>query len=211
MSRILQKLKRKSLFEELQERFPTELVQPFGEVLIIPSKRFKNEWKERLEAEGIKTYISNFGSQVSFFLRKVDQKKQAEPSSIIEEPPVQKVEADSKPLPVKEKKPWTQEEKAILKRLYREGVAVKEIAKKLDRSSQSVGGIMRHFKFKFPEEKEEMAPRLKKRKGKREETKSKSNDPNLVKELLSACSLLYPSHPQTCRFLLKEILSMMVI
>lgn len=181
MSSILQKLKGKSLFEELCEKFPTKVVNPFGEVLIIPSRAFKNEWKERLEAERIKTFMSNYGSQACFMLRR---KKKHQPSPVIEQSPVQKVEADSKPSPVKEKKPLTPEETATIKQLHQEGLCGKEIAKKLGCSIQTIGGVIRHL------------PKLKEK---------QSNDHDIVKELLSACNLLFPSHTRTCLVLLEEI------
>ena len=181
MSGILQKVKGKSLFEELCEKFPTKVVNPFGEVLIIPSTRFKNEWKERLEAERIKTFMSNYGTQSCFMLRR--KKKQTQASPVIEESPVQKVEGD-KPSPVKEKKPLTPEERARVKDLYDQGICGKEIAKKLGCSIQTIGGVIRHL------------PKLKEK---------RSNDHDIVKELLSACNLLFPSHTRTCLVLLEEI------
>ena len=99
MSTILQKLKGKPLFERLLERFPTEVVNPYGEVLIIPSKAFKNEWSLKLKDEGFETFSCSFGRESCFFVRK---KKQ---------PSIQEPKHDSKPSPVKEKKPLTPEEK----------------------------------------------------------------------------------------------------
>lgn len=191
MSRILQKLKGKSLFQQLGETFSTEVVNPYGEVLIIPSNQFKNEWQEKLEAEGIQTFMSNYGNQACFLLRK---KKQSQASSVIEKSPVQKVEGDSKPSLAKKK--LTPEETARVKQLYDQRLSGKEIAKKLGCSIQTIGGVIRHYK---------------KSKEKHEETKSKSNDPEIVKELLSACSLLYPSHREACLFLLKEITVRMAV
>ena len=183
MSGILRKLKGKSLFEELSERFPIKVVNPYGQVVVIPSNQFKNEWKEKLEAEGFETFASSYGRQTCFFLRK---KKQGQ---AIEKSPV---EGDSKPSPVKEKKPLKPEQRATIKQLYSQGLSGKEIANKLGCSIQTIGGVIRHL------------PKPKKPQEKHEEPKANSNDPDIVKELLSACSLLYPSHPKVCVFLLKE-------
>lgn len=191
MSKILQKLKRKSLFQELQQKFLIETIQPFGKVVIVPSKAFKNEWKGKLENEECETFVSSYGMKSCFLVRR--KKKHSEPSSVIEESPAQKVD---KPSPVKENKPLTAQKKARVKELYLQGVSGKEIALKLGCKIQVIGGMVRHFK---------------KPKEKQAETKSNSNDPDIVKELLSACSLLYPSHPQVCLFLLKEITVRMAV
>jgi len=37
-----------SLFEELSQTFPLEVVEPYGEVLVVPVKAFKPEWRSRL-------------------------------------------------------------------------------------------------------------------------------------------------------------------
>lgn len=193
MSGILNRLKGdRSLFAKLQETYPTEIVAPYGEVMVIPAKAFKNEWKEKLEAEGVKTYVTSHAGQACFFLRKVEQRKQSQDPSAIEEPS----EAKSEEKPIKTGF-WTPEERTALKELYSQEVSLEEISKKLGRSVFSVGAEIRYL----PELKRKHA---KKPKEKLEETKPKTEDPDLVKEFLSACSLLYPSHPKACAFLLKE-------
>jgi len=161
----------KPLFERLLERFPTEVVNPYGEVLIIPSNRFKNEWKEKLEA-GFETFASSYGVQSCFFVRK---KKQLS---------IQEPERDSKPEAAKEKL------RAKVKELYEQGLSGKEIAKKLGCKIQVVGGLVRHFK---------------KTKEKHEETKSNSNDPEIIRDLLASVTILYPEHRESCLVLLEEI------
>ena len=140
-------------------------------------------WKEKLEGEGIKTFMSNFGSQACFLLRKKQTR------SVIEKSPVQN-EADSNPSPVKQNKHLTPEETATVKQLYDQGLSGKQIAKKLGCLAQAIGGVICHHK---------------KSKEKHEETKSNTNDPDIVKELLSACNLLYPSHAKAVVVLLEEI------
>jgi hypothetical protein len=146
--------KQNSLLEQLKDRFPIQDIPPYGSVLVVPAKLFKNGWKERLEIEGVKIYVSNYGSQACFFVRKVEQEKQnqtIEESSI----PVQKAEIDSKPSPVKEKKPWTLEERVTLKQLLSQSqrVPIIEIAEKLGRSVYSIGAEISHLKRKEkPEE-----------------------------------------------------------
>ena len=179
MNRILQKFKGKSLFQRLLERFPTEVVNPYGEVLIIPSNRFKNEWSPRLEAEGFETFSSSYGVQSCFFVRK---KKQ---------PSIQEPERDSKPSPVKEKKPLSPEERATVIQLHEQGLSGKQIAEKLGCKIQTVGGVLRHLK------------KLKEKP--HEETKSKSNDPEIIRDLLASVIILYPEHTKACLVLLEEI------
>lgn len=156
MSGILQKLKGKPLFERLLERFPTEVVNPYGEVLIIPSNQFKNEWSPKLEAEGFETFSSSYGVQSCFFVRK---KKQ---------PSIQEPERDSKPSPAKEKKPLTPEERATVIQLHQQGLSGKQIAEKVGCSIQAIGGLVCH---------------LKRSKEKHEEIKSKKNDPEIIRDL----------------------------
>lgn len=182
MSGILQKLKRKSLFEQLQQRFPIDLVQPYGKVMIIPSKAFKTEWSLRLKDEGFESFSSSYGVQSCFFVRK--KKK----------PSIQEPERDSKP--VKEKKPLTPEEREMLIRLHQNGSTAKQIAEKLGCKIQVIGGVIRH---------------LKKSKEKHEETKSNSNDPEIIRDLLASLTILYPEHAKACIVLLDEIRARMAV
>jgi len=66
------------LFEQLSQTYPNEFVEPYGEVLVVPSKAFKQEWREQLENEGVQIYSNAFRGQACFFLRK---KAQAQPNS----------------------------------------------------------------------------------------------------------------------------------
>lgn len=171
--------KQNSLLEQLKDRFPIQDIPPYGSVLVVPAKLFKNGWKERLEIEGVKIYVSNYGSQACFFVRKVEQEKQNQASSVIEESsiPVQKAEIDSKPSPVKEKKPWTLEERVTLKQLLSQDVPIKEIALQLGRSVYSVGAEKAHLEVNL--EIRHLPMRVKKLKP------WTSEDKAMLKELLS--------------------------
>jgi len=57
------------LFEELSLSYPLEEVEPYGRVLVVPSKLFRLEWQKRLESEGVKVYSGAHGSQACFFLK----------------------------------------------------------------------------------------------------------------------------------------------
>lgn len=193
---------KRSLFETLRQSFLEEVIEPFGVVTVIPIKAFKSQWKERLESEGIKIYTNNYGSQICYFLKK-SEKKQNQGSSVIEESSIQP-EPDSKPSPVKEKKPWTLEERQILMELYSEGASVQEISQKLHRSIFSVAAAVRHLpeplKRKYttkPKADPEIA------------AAQASLDDSIIKEFLLAATVLYPKYRRASAFLLKEISSKM--
>jgi len=59
-----------SLFEELAQSFPLETLAPYGQVLVIPVKAFREEWRKQLEAEGVQVYSNAYMGQTCFFLRK---------------------------------------------------------------------------------------------------------------------------------------------
>jgi len=190
--------KQNSLLEQLKDTYPIEHVEPYGQVMIIPNRVFKPEWKQQLEAEGAKVYCSNYGSQAAFFVKL----KQKQESSIS----VQKPEIDSKPSPVKEKKPWTLTERTELKHLQAQGLSVTEMAEKLNRSVFSIGSELRHicdYKPKHKRKPKEKAEEIKPETKAKEAADPSSLNDDVVKEFLSACSLLYPSHKTACAFLLK--------
>lgn len=249
-----------SLFETLKETYLNERVEPYGDVVIVPIKAFQNEWKEQLEADGVKIFSSNYGMQSAFFLRK--GKRQAsttEKSSTQQEEPVSEKEETikgkwnfeetqelsqlysqgktmqeiaqqlnrtvpsvtnkihelglSKPSvevlaksqkPVK-KKPWTHEERNKLKELLNQGLSTKQIAERLGKSVFQVGGAIRYLPHITP---------LPKRGSSTKKTNPQLEldnpaDADLVKEYLSAISLLYPSHRRVCSLLLREAANVM--
>jgi hypothetical protein len=142
MSGILQKLKRKPLLEELQERFPRENIEPYGFCLIVPLKAFNKTHEEKLKSQGLRIYYQGYKGQTSAF---IVLEKQAQKETVIEESSIEKPEADSKPSPVKKLKPWTPEERLTLKELLSKKVPINEIADKLGRSVYSVGAEKAHL------------------------------------------------------------------
>jgi len=58
-----------SLFTQLEETWPVEVVEPYGEVLVIPSKAFKPEWKTQLENENVRIYAQGYRGETCFFLK----------------------------------------------------------------------------------------------------------------------------------------------
>ena len=187
-----------SLFEQLKQSYLNEIVQPYGEVVVVPTRAFQNEWKEQLEAEGIKIFSSSYGMQSAFFLRK---------ASATEKSSIQQVARQDNPeKQVKEKKPWTSEERNKLKELLSQGLSAKEIAARLGKSVWQVGGAIRYLP--------RITPLPKSRSSSTEKTNPQLEldnpaDADLVKEYLSAISLLYPSHRRVCRLLLREAANVM--
>jgi hypothetical protein len=103
-----------SLYAELSQKFPTQIVEPFKEpVLIIGVKEFKGEWEEQLKREGCRILVSNVLGRSCFLIRKVgngmnqtEVKAQNEPCE--SESSIQK----------QHRKPWSFEETERLKQLY---------------------------------------------------------------------------------------------
>jgi hypothetical protein len=171
-----------SLFKELSQTFPIENVEPYGEVLVIPVKAFKPEWKSQLEAEGVQTYTNAYMGQACFFLRKKMQNQTV-------------LEAEK---PQKPKNVWTKQEEQLLLKLYNEGVAFNEICKRLNKTRTQVMGKISSFK---KQQKMKHAGNLKPQTLKVE---SEANADPSFRELLEACLTLYPNHVNICRFLLDK-------
>jgi hypothetical protein len=169
-----------SLFKELAQSFPIENVEPYGEVLVIPVKAFKEEWKPRLESEGVQIYSNAYMGQACFFLRKKMQNQTV-------------LEAE-KPKP---KNVWTKQEEQLFLKLYNEGVAFNEICKRLNKTRTQVMGKISSFK------------KQQKMKEEPNDVQNLQNNDDF-KELLEAVLSLYPSHSKACMVLLdkaKEMLS----
>ena len=110
-----------SLFKELSQIYPLEVVEPYGEVLVVPNKAFKPEWKERLEAENVKIYANAYRGQACFFLRKTSRTEGF------------KAEVEKKKL-----RRWTEQEEKRLLELANEGLSLEEIAERLGRTPQAI-------------------------------------------------------------------------
>lgn len=62
-----------ALFEELSQSFSFVEVEPYGQVLVVPSKAFRHEWLGQFEREGVKVYSGAHSSQACFFLKATDK------------------------------------------------------------------------------------------------------------------------------------------
>jgi hypothetical protein len=193
------------LFEELSETFPAEVVEPYGEVLIVPAKAFKPEWRSMLEAEGVQIYTNAYRGQVCFFLRKKasNQAVQEQPKTNVGSPEPTSSQPTSQP-----SQPQNIEEAVI--GFIREGKTFKEIRESLGLSHAQLMGYLSHLRKKGVLQKLGWVPA-------RRRHLKKSHLPNAisevkpfretnldVKELLEVSLMLLDSHPKVVRFLLEK-------
>lgn len=174
------------LFEELSQTFPSEVIEPYGEVLVVPCKSFKNEWRSQLEAEGVQIYTNSFMGQVCFFLRK-KRRNQA----VLEE--AGRNEAEPKP---------SIEEEVV--KLIRQGLGFNEIQQRLGLTRTQLMGRISALSRKGVLASVGWTP---KRRMRKPSTREEKNEPasNLnVRELLEASLKLLESHPKVAKFLLQK-------
>ena len=164
------------LFEELSQIYPLEIVEPYGEVLIVPNKAFKPEWKERLEAENVKIYANSYMGKTCFFLKKKG-----------------KTEGFKAKVERKYFQRWTEEEEERLLQLANEGLTVREIAERLGRS---VGAI--RVKLLRLEKKTAQNGNF--------AVKENEADSEEFKELTQALTVLYEAgYKRVCLLVLREL------
>ncbi|MEM2385874.1 MAG: GcrA family cell cycle regulator [Candidatus Bathyarchaeia archaeon] len=167
------------LFEELAQTFPVEVVEPFGEVLVIPVKAFREEWRSQLQNENVQIYLSGYRGQSCFLL-----KKKAVPSS----DPAVSIAGSTK------QKRWTKEEEVLLAKLLQEGASISQIAEKLGRKRGSVIGKITRIKRKNKQGETV---------GKNQNLASEKTD--LLKELICSLNLLFEhGYVFCCRVLLQN-------
>lgn len=171
-----------SLLDQLKETWPIQDVPPFGSVVVIPNKAFKPEWKEQLQNEGVKIYAQALHNEAYLFLKANSVKPE---------------ESDISVSPLRlEKRRWSSQDESTLKELHSQGLSLREIAEKLGRSKISVDHKLQTMNS-TPQTHAEIIEEHK-------EDTPQDHEDCIVKELLSACSLLYPSHRQACALLLRE-------
>lgn len=160
------------LYDQLRESWPCEVVEPFGEVLVIPNRLFKPQWKAMLESEGVRIYSQAYNGETCFFLK----------------------EGNAKPIQRKPKRRWTTQDDALLKDLYSQGLAVRDIGSKLDRSRLAVQHRLQRLGLLTPSQpiNKDVA------------SEPSSLNDSVVKEFLACVSELYPRYPSVCKLLLQE-------
>lgn len=201
-------------FEVLRERFPSETINPFGEVLVIPSRRFQRGWERTLEGEGHRVFMGSYNGEVAFLVRvnkgeprKVENPilhRRIEPRQNANSTEVTTVTSAVKRGAVDTYKRWTSREIKRLKEMLEQGLDVKEIAKTLDRTVASVVRKTQRLRKKgFDLPVTESGAVTPPSPAPSPVTPRVDEDP-LIKELLAAASELYPKYRHACRFLLLE-------
>jgi hypothetical protein len=199
------------LYEELSQKFPCEVVEPFKEpVLAIPVKQFKAEWEPKLKAEGCRIVLSNYLGQSVFLIRKTNvgtvvptstnnmPKEEEKPNVGSPEP------TSSQPTP-QPSQPQNIEE--AITELIREGLGFKEIRERLGLSHAQLMGYMSSLRKKGVLNSVGWIPK-RKRKASTREAKFEPTEPSLntsnLKEMLEASLMLLDSYPKVVRFLLQK-------
>jgi len=169
-----------SLYEQLKETWPCEVVEPYGMVLIIPAKVFRNEWREQLEKEGAKIYSQGYHGETCFFLKANSEGKETHEKL--------------------KRRRWTSLEDQRLRELHGKGLSFKQIGKELNRSRHSI----MHKVQALGLGKASLKAQHTKQDKPSIETKNCSLEDDVVKELLAACSVLYPQYRNATAILLRE-------
>ena len=198
------------LFEELSETFPAEIVEPYGEVLIVPAKAFKPEWRSMLEAEGVQIYTNAYRGQVCFFLRKKvsNQAPQEQPQPNVGTT----VPTSSQPQNVED----------AVAQLVEQGLGFKEIQQRLGLTSGRLMGVFSSLSRKGVLQKLGWVPMRKRSRKpssnsrvqipalKLKDVKPSLNASNLpVREMLQVSLKILDEYPKVAKFLLEKCLEVL--
>jgi hypothetical protein len=208
------------LFEELSETFPAEVVEPYGEVLVVPVKAFKPEWRSMLEAEGVQIYTNAFRGQVCFFLRKKasNQAPQEQPQpnvvTAVTTSPNSTPKTNVGTVVPTSSQPQNVED--AVAQLVEQGLGFKEIQQRLGLTSGRLMGVFSSLSRKGVLQKLGWVP-MRKRSRKPSSNsrvqipalKLKDVKPSLnaslpVREMLQVSLKILDEHPRVARFLLEK-------
>jgi hypothetical protein len=195
------------LFEELSETFPAEVVEPYGEVLIVPVKAFKPASPFRLEAEGVQIYTNAYRGQVCFFLRKKasNQAAQGQPQPNV-----------GITMPTSSQPQNIEDIEDAVAQLVKQGLGFKEIQQRLVLTSERLMGVFSSLSRKGVLQKLGWVPmrkRLRKPssnlpvqiRGDGKHAKPNLNASSLpVREMLQASLKILDEHPKVAKFLLQK-------
>jgi len=148
-------------FEELNKRFPTENIAPYGEVLVIPGPQFDPDWEFYLGEQGYKCYMIDLhGQPVTLVkVKKAEGKGEGEKEVYFPDP---------KPVAVGEA--WTAEDDGKLILMWNGHAKVPDIASEFPkRSKASVSNRVRRLIKKGT-----IKPRWRRGQGKRREKAKKA-------------------------------------
>jgi len=192
------------VLKDLEERFPKENIQPYGECLIIPLKQLSKDQENQLKSQGLRIRYQGYKGQTCAFIA-LGNGEPHEPS----EPQ----EPDA--VPSDEKKPsngraWSEQEVTSLKELYSLGVPVGEIAQKLDRSKVAVESKCQQLVLKRSGKVEvRKEPRPAPDAPNKHASPKANHNGEVVRDCLFAAGLLYPDHVHAAAILLKEAAAQM--
>jgi len=177
------------LFEELTQSFPFEVVEPYGEVVVVPVKAFKEEWRRQLENENVQIYTNAYRGMACFFLRKKVDKA-------VSKSAFEREQAKLKPVE------WNEENLRVLRELSSQGYGVRRIARHFQMLGYNVSPVHVWKKLK------QLGLKLKHTRGAPSpqpvKKEAEANAHPLFRELLEACLTLYPNHQGACMVLLEK-------
>jgi DNA-binding CsgD family transcriptional regulator len=187
------------LFEELSQTFPLEVVEPYGEVLVVPVKAFKPEWRSQLESESVQTYTNAYRGQTCFFLRKkrLNQSVQEQPQHDVAAATSSQAKQNI--------------EDAVVQ-LIREGLSFNQILERLGLSRVQLMGYISSLKKKGVLDKIGWKPQRHLWKPSTRDAKNEPAEPSLnssnlpIREMLEASLKLLDEHPKVVRLLLEKCL-----
>jgi hypothetical protein len=200
------------LYEELSQKFPCQIIEPFKEpVLAIPVKQFKAEWEPKLKAEGCRIVLSNYLGQSVFLIRKtnVGTVVPTSPNNMPKTNVETTVTTSSQPTP-QPSQPQNIEEPII--QLIREGLGFKEIRERLGLTHAQLMGYLSNLKRRGVLNSVGWIPERRKRKASTREAKVELAKPSLnasnlpLREMLQASLKILDEHPQVARFLIQTVL-----
>jgi hypothetical protein len=183
-----------SLYSELASKFPTQVIEPFREpVLIVGVKEFKPQWEEQLKAEGCKILVSDFMGRSCFLIRKPNNGASQSENNPQNEP------CETGKSENQHRKPWSFEETERLKQLFNEGKTYSELAEIFHRNKKAIQQKLYDMNLKRESVKPNPTP-------KPNPSHSKNNEVE-AKVLIEASLQLLPSYPQAAKILLREAIN----
>ena len=196
-----------SLYNELSQKFPTQVVEPFREpVLIIGVKEFKGEWEEQLKREGCKILVSDYLGRASLLIRKVDNGMSQTENKAHNEPCETGKSVKNQH---GKRKPWSKEKEQKLKELFMQGYSYDRLAEIFGRNKKCIQQKCYDLGLKRKSVKPNPTPKP------NPKPKSNPNSQALnmteIQEFLEGSLQLLPSYPQAAKILLKEAINQLDI
>jgi hypothetical protein len=190
-----------SLYSELASKFPTQVVEPFREpVLIIGVKEFKPQWEEQLKSEGCKILVSDYLGRASFLIRKPNNSESQTENKVQNEPCE---DSNFNQKQHGKRKPWSFEETERLKQLFMEGKTYSELVEIFGRPKKSIQQKIYDMGLKREIVKPNSSPTPK---PKPNPSHNQNNEAE-AKVLIEASLQLLPSYPQAAKILLQQALN----